>query len=361
MFQQNFMLTDILGIWIGFILFPLVIIIPGYLAGYFLDIFNFRSRHFSTQLGISLLLSVAISPIFYYLLTSLFSLKTAVVFTLIFLIAFIFILFREKITVPTFYISKAILWITCIWIVLALFSLVDLQRGADELYFSVVSYDHTTRVSIIDAMTRTGVPPINPSYYPGQYVKLTFLYFFWYILGSIIDFIGGRFVDARAALFASIIWCGIALMACISFYLRQRNKYDQGKIWRQALIGILLLAVTGLDILPTIALMQVGNGAIGDLEHWNEQITAWVGSLLWAPHHIIALITGIVAILLAQSARGKEIKKQVALFTFAGIAFASLVGLSIWVALVFVLFWGFWMFSIFIQKRRTLNFVADDF
>jgi len=86
----------------------------------------------------------------------------------------------------------------------------DLQWGNRELYFNVAALDQTTRVSVIDAMTRTGVPPVNSSYYLGHYVKLTFLYFFWYTLGSIIDFMGGSFIDAHRLIgiapFPSQVW-----------------------------------------------------------------------------------------------------------------------------------------------------------
>jgi hypothetical protein len=79
---------------------------------------------------------------------------------------FIFLIIYEK---PAFLQRgswRALLLILFGWLVLSALSLVDLQWGECELYFSVASYDHTTRVSIIDAMMRTGVPPINPSYYP---------------------------------------------------------------------------------------------------------------------------------------------------------------------------------------------------
>jgi hypothetical protein len=242
------------------------------------------------------------------------------------------------------------------WLLLSIFLLVDLQWGKRELYLSVISYDYTTRVSIIDAITRTGVPPVNPSYYPGHYVKLTFVYYFWYILGSMIDYMGGPFVNARTALFASVIWCGIALMSLIAFYLRLRDGRDQGGIWRRACIGIFSLSISGLDIIPAIALMYFGGGAIGDLEHWNEIISAWIGSLLWVPHHVAGLIAGTVGVLLVHSVSAKPLKKQLIALAFSGVAFASAIGLSVWVTVVFVLFWGVWMFYIYFQKGQRIIF-----
>jgi len=354
---SNFTLQDILGTTRAFCLFPLVIVFPGYVFGWAFNLFEFRMRLLPARFAISLLLSVAISPILYYLVTSWLSLNIALIVTILIALVFIILLIREKPALPQNGPWRTLFWISLGWIVFVIFSLVDFQWGNRELYFSVASYDHTTRVSIIDAMTRTGVPPINPSYYPGHYEKLTFLYFFWYILGSMIDFTGGYFIDARTALFASIIWCGLALMAMIAFYLRLRNGRDEAKIWQHAFIGFACLSITGLDILPTLPLMRFGNGAIGDLEHWNEQITAWVGSLLWVPHHVASLIAGFVGVMLVHSVRGQSRTKQFTALVFAGIAFASALGLSVWVTLVFVLFWGIWMLFLYFQKeQRALLF-----
>ena len=348
----NFTLQDIIGTLLGFSLFPLVLIFPGYIFGWAFDLFEFRARLLPARFAISLLLSVAICPIFYYLVASLFSLNVALIVTGLIAAVFVALLVYEKPTLPQDAQWRIFFWVSLGWVIFAIFCLVDLQWGHQELYFSVVSFDHTTRVSIIDAMTRTGVPPVNPSYYPGHDVKLTFLYFFWYILGSIIDIAGGRLVDARTALFASIIWCGIALMALIAFYLRMRDGRAAGQIWRRALIGIASLSISGLDVIPAIAIMLVGHGAIGDLEHWNEQIAAWVGSLLWVPHHVASLIAGIVGMMLAHSARAQVRSRQFIVLAFSGMAFASALGLSVWVTLAFVLAWGIWMVCLYFQKDQ---------
>jgi hypothetical protein len=354
---MNFTLQDILGTTFAFCLFPFVIVFPGYVFGWLFNLFEFRARLLPARFVISLLLSVAISPIFYYLVISLSSLNVALIVTILIALIFVFLLIRERPSLPQNWPWRALFLILLGWLVLSIFSLIDLQWGNHELYFSVASYDQTTRVSIIDAMTRTGVPPINPSYYPGHYVKLTFLYFFWYILGSIIDFMGARFIDARTALFASVIWCGLALMAMIAFYLRLRDGRREGKIWQRVFIGIASLFITGLDILPTLVFMRLGSGVIGDLEHWNEQITAWIGSLLWVPHHVAGLIAGFVGVMLVHSVRGQARTKQFIALAFSGVAFASAIGLSVWVTLVFVLFWGAWLLFLYFQKEQRKIFL----
>lgn len=354
MTEINFMLQDLSSTLLGFLLFPLVLIAPGYVVGWLLRLFDFRTRALHSRLALSLLLSVAISPVLFYLLSSLFSFTAAFLGMALFFIAFIVLVCMDRPALPVFR-NKAMKWVAAcavIWIAIALFSLVDIQTGK-ELYFSVVAYDQTTRISIVDAMTRTGVPPVNPSYYPGYPVQMNFLYFFWYILGSMIDQIGGAQVDARGAFFASTIWSGIALMSAIAFYLRLRNIKNDRNIWVLALIGVGLLAVTGLDFLPASVAMRYVEGAVGDIEQWNEQITAWAGSLLWVPHHVAALVACLVGTMLALSMRGQTPARQYVLMAVAGIAFASAFGLSVWVTFVFVLFWSVWIFVHLIQRKDT--------
>jgi len=204
---MNFTLQDILSTTLAFCLFPLVIVFPGYVFGWAFNLFEFRTRLLPARFAISLLLSVAISPIFYYLVTSWFSLSIALIITILIMFVFIILILRERPPLPQNWLWRVFFWVLLGWLVFATFFLVDLQWGNRELYFSVASYDHSTRVSIIDAMARTGVPPINPSYYPGHYVKLTFLYFFWYILGSIVDFMGGSFVSASTAFYYLVRVC----------------------------------------------------------------------------------------------------------------------------------------------------------
>src|SRR6185503_15234567 len=176
--------------------------------------------------------------------------------------------------------------------------------------------------------------PINPSYYPGHPIQLSFLYYFWYILGSLIDIIGGQSVDARAALNASSAWSGLGLMTTIALYLRLRNPNNGETARISARIGISLLAVSGLDALLFIFLTAKIGNIVGNVQHLNTLQFAldtwknleftiltllgqWVGSILWVPHHIAALIAGLSAVMLAQSARGKKTSKKFTILTIA--------------------------------------------
>ena len=368
---DNYTIQDIMGIFIAFSLFPLVMVIPGFLAGWFLDLFDFRKRLPLTKFTISLVLSIAISPILVYWLSYFFSTRFAliVLFTLL-VIAAVIVLFswrknqksaRDSQTRASIKYRKQLILLVIAWVIFCTLWLVDWQFG-NRLYFNYVSEDYTTRVAIIDAITRTGVPPINPSYYPGHPAQLTFLYYFWYILASLIDIAGGRWVTAYTAMIASVIWCGFVFGGAIALYLRLRSNDGSSKIYRRALIGISLFMVSGMDGVPVVGYMfasKLRYGAIwpdGDIEHWNEQITAWIGSVAWVPNHLAAMLACLVGLMLFIYIRKKALSHQIIAAIFTGISFASALGLSVWVTLVFAVFWVIWMVVIFVQKsdRRLI-------
>jgi hypothetical protein len=348
---SNFTFQDILGILTGFALFPLVIVIPGYVTGWAFNLFEFRPRFLAARLAIALLLSITISPILCYLVASLISMKMAVLFIVGLALIFILLIIYDKGSFHWDNNWNIFVWIGTAWVVLVIFSLAQIQ-WKNQLLISIVSFDQTTRVSIIDAMTRTGVPPVNPGYYPGKAIPLTFLYYFWYILCSLVDVLGGRFVDARAALNASSVWAGLGLMAAVAFYLRLREVHFGGAGWRSIRNGLALLAVSGLDVMPIAILMLAAGQVVGSVDVWNTSIVSWVGSVLWVPHHVGALIAGVVAIMLAQSARYKRPLGRYTYLFFAGAGFASAFGMSVWVTFVFTVFWIIWIIALFLRREE---------
>ncbi|MBK9926873.1 MAG: hypothetical protein IPP66_16505 [Anaerolineales bacterium] len=351
MMITNFTAQDILGIFAGFLLFALIFVPSGYVTGFALNLFDFRSRRWSTRLGFALLLSSAITPVFLFITYRMVSEALTFIVLLAFTILFLLQISGERKFHLLFHEIKEnkqlkiFVGIAIGWIAFTAFSLIDLQFG-DRLYFNITAFDYQTRVSVINAITRTGVPPLNPSYHPGVPVKLTFLYYFWYILCSLVDKLGGDIVDARMALAASVIWAGLALMATVALYIKIRNS-GIPNIGRSALMGIGLLAVSGLDIFGStlyMAFPQLLYGYVidGDIEHWNEQITAWVGSTMWTPHHLVSLLNCVLGIMLIVYHKNAKPLQKFGSAVIAGIAFASAFGLSSWVTMIFVIFWMVW-------------------
>jgi hypothetical protein len=165
-------------------------------------------------------------------------------------------------------------------------------------------------------------------------------------------------VDARTAMIASAAWCGLGLMALIALYLRERYQRAGNPAWKNALTGSALLLITGLDAVPALAMMYLSRLTIGysvldgDIEHWNEVIIAWLGYPFWVPHHTAALIACLTGFLVFQALRKDPTQNRAVKIFVIGLAFASGFGLSVWVTLVFALFWGIWMITLCMDAKE---------
>ena len=367
--MAHFTIQDILGSTIAFILFILIFVFPGYVSGWTINLLSFRKRRPIVRFVLAIVFSFAISPILLFLAVRLLSSQFALGILFTFSIVFAIILWRTTERVRLGVTAKTdgnlkssqkrALAIVAGWSIFAILFLVDWQ-SQNRLWLNSVSYDYSTRVQVIQAITRTGAPPVNPSYYPGHPVKLTFLYYFWYVLCSLIDQLGGNIVSARTALIASVAWCGLGMMATIAIYLRLRGRKGC-KAWNSALLGIGSLTISGLDIFPALFFLigtQILFGRIalqlpGDIEHWNEQITAWISSFAWVPHHVAAVIACLVGMMIWQSARRGTFVHRITAAIIAGFGFASALGLSVWVTVIFAVFWGMWMLTQFLQRERS--------
>jgi len=364
----NFTVQDILGSFLAFLILSLVMIVPGYVFGWTLNLFEFKARRFPIRLLISTVISISVCPVLLYNLFRLGSVTLVWWFLFLLLVVFLGLLLRDRKKILSeipFEDNKVIkryvlfsILIGGIWVIFCIIFLVDLQWG-NRLYFNSVAYDYATRVAMVGAITRTGVPPVNPSYFPGHPEQLTFLYYFWYILGSIADQLGSQLVDARMALIASVAWCGLGLMATIALYLRLRKPTGGVKLWRSAFVGVGLLLISGLDFIPVAAYLtsaKIFFGFLpfdGRIEAWNEQVTAWTGSIIWVPIHVASTIACLIGMMLFyQSVQVRKRYHQIGVIVISGMAFSSALGLSTWVTFVFVIFWCVWMVAVFLDKKR---------
>jgi hypothetical protein len=342
----NFTFLDLIANSTAFFLFPLFIFIPGYVFGWLSDVFGFRKRSLLARFAISTPLSIAVFPIFTYLLWHWSVVAVWVMYGACW-IGFLTLLFHDRhIWLSGLAISKTagiLLAIIAGWVVLGMFCLIDMQIG-NRLYFPSAAHDYTLRVAFVSSITRTGIPPHNPYFFPGRPLTLRYHYF-WFILCSLVDQLGGALVSPRQAMLASILWAGIGLIAVVPLYLRFFQPKGPVNIERRTLLGVALLSVTGLDILPVILFAWLTPlGLLPTIEWWNNHIAAWTHAILWVPHHIAGLIsclTGFLVIWYVVRAPGS--RNVILAGVIAGLAFASAVGLSIYVTFVFTFFLAIWL------------------
>jgi hypothetical protein len=344
---------DILGCLLAVVAFAPVLLAPGYCLGLASNILGFRSRSTGERLAWGVALSFAVMPIVAVMVAKYGSITAVCWLAGLCATGSLGIVGWETWQRPQAsrnVWNRAGLGLVAIWIALVLSELVDVGVG-NHLYLSVTVYDHALRTTFVDAVMRTGVPPVNPLYWPGHAAPMRY-YYFWYVLTAVAARLGG--VTARQAIVASVVWAGFGLAAIVALYCRhflsesdshlsRRGRRD----WSRFAVAIALLTVTGLDILPAIAKMIFRLPTDADMEWWSgDQVTSWMDSLIWVPHHVAALVCCLVGFLLAWLSRGQSNARRVGCALIAGIAFASAFGLSIWVPLAFamVLFpWTIWV------------------
>ena len=365
-------LHDLFGSIIAILLFPIVSIVPGYCIGWVFNIFDFKNRLRLTRYIIGIVLSNAAFPIVFYLVyryESIYVLSAALfILTCLFIIIDIVPLFRGNILkrlgaeiLGLDKLKKFALVSAGLWIVFSLLLLVDLNIG-NKLYFATTSYDYTTRIAVINAITRTGVPPVNPTYYPGHPELLNYLYYYWYISPSIIDWIAGNFVNSRQAMIASVGWCGLCLMATLALYLRLRKNHTNSKSWIAPLIGIQLFLISGVDVIPVLMIAISARLAIGQMifngriEGWNTPIMSWLNAVTWVPNHISATLQCITALLVVLVSLRGTTRQKLSAVVIAGLAFASALGSSVWVTLTFAVAWIVWALILLLSNEDRKNF-----
>jgi len=324
---------------------------PGYVAGWALDLFEFRQRRPILKLIVSVPLSIAICPMLSYLLARVLP-PLLWVFYIGVSVAAILLLAKEARRAKLCPISKntfskhvwVALGLISLWGVVALGSVVDLQIG-DRLYPPIIAYDHSVRTAMTVEVARH-IPPNNP-FFANAATPLRYHYL-WLLFCSLP--MKAVRLSPRHVVGAGVVWCGVGLMCTIALGFKFFARVQTG-IERKVLLGIGLLYVTGLDILPVLYLAIAKGFWLADTEKWNDpEITSWAGSLLWAPHHIAALIACFVAFVLLRHQADAHRRWATGPVIVAGMAFASAAGISVYVTFTFAVVVALWLLATIVRK-----------
>ncbi|ADV82703.1 hypothetical protein [Terriglobus saanensis] len=327
---------------------PVLLLFPGYALGWWIGLCGFRRSGWAERAAWSIALSFATMPLLAYLAQRcglpLVTAFCGVVAT----VASICLATRFFSIAP---LRKKWVWTAAAlvlgWIAFASFELVDLPwRG--RLMLPVPVMDQGYRVAFLDALARAHGTPNNPLYAPGALQPLRY-YYFWYALCSLpVRFLH---MDSRFVLIASCIWSGLATAAMVGLYAKHFFRVNRPRML--AIAGISLLAVTGLDILPTLANLASGMPADADPEWWStDQVTSWMDTFLWAPHHAAALVAILLALLLFWINTTQAVtRKTITGYAIAAVALASATGLSIYLGIAVALLLLAWCLWILVAER----------
>jgi hypothetical protein len=367
---------DILGCLRSAAAFAAVLLAPGYCAAWACNLLGFRTRALGERLAWAVALSFGCMTIVSVLLAKYISLAAVCWLAGICAIAFVGIMAREA--WPSRHSSVlANKWrligtgIAVAWILFAIIELVDVGVYG-RLYFSVTVFDHALRTAFVDAVLRTGVPPANPLFWPGHAAPMRY-YYFWYVLTAAAARLGSA--TARQAMIASVAWAGFGLAATLDLYcrhflasapergsgtphlaIRSHPSRETTPRWMgrppRLAVALALLTVTGLDILPVLVKALLRMPTDGDMEWWSAaQVSSWMDSLLWVPHHVAGLVCCLLGFLLVWMSKGLSRSRRAGCGLIAGLSFASAFGLSTWVAVAFAMMMAAWMVWALVWER----------
>ena len=341
---------DLLGCLRGVAAFAPVLFAPGYCVAWTCNLLGFRSRPTWERIAWGVALSFGLMTIAAVELGRYASLSAPCWLAGLCAVGALAILIVEFSKRPR---GLASSWgllgagIALVWVLFVVFELVDVAVG-DRLYLNVTIYDHALRAAFVDAVQRTGVPPANPLYWPGHAAPMRY-YYYWYVVTAAAARLG--VATARQAMIASVAWSGLGLAAVLALYCRHFLAPSKsggaplpGKGWPRTVVALALFAVSGLDILPALVKAILRMPTDADMDWWSiDQVTSWMDSLLWVPHHIAGLVCCLLGFLLVWMSKECSWAQRILCATLAGLSFASAFGLSTWVAVGFAMVMLVWL------------------
>lgn len=259
--------------------------------------------------------------------------------------------------------TRVALWIMGLFAFYCVIETADVQIG-HGVYLSTVLSDWSVRVSMVNAAMRSAVPPINglstvSAAGLGHAPHLRYYYFWYVVVAQMARTFGLR---AQPALAASCVWAGWSFLASILLAL----KYMVGvreRLRTKSLVLLGVLGVLGLDLLPTGWLWASrSHHPFPEMEWWHQDRTpSFLGSVLYAPHHMAAwcsLIVGFLVLVLSRSPQPdlsprRAMRSTAFAALLAGCAFSAAAGLSIFPTFCFVFVLLFWAVDLIRRRDWT--------
>lgn len=340
----NFTLTDVQQLSYGTLALAPFLLAPGYWAVWASNALEMRCRGWAEQLLLSLVFSFAVTPVLAVWLLRLAGFALALpCFLILAAAAVIHVAWRWRAQGSPLPLRRSTRWLllACVaWFLLAVVSMVDLQID-QHLYLSYTFYDRTVRLPLINAIARSGIPASNPFFGIKAYPPVRYFYYWYAVCALPVRYFC---LSAKGVFDASVVWTGFALAALVPLFLKHVLGLREG-LRRTSIVGIALLAVTGLDLIPYLIISLKSYAvAHADLEWWDpNQVTSWLASLLWVPHHLAGLIACMASfLLLAQLDERTSPQRRVTAVWLSAAAFASAAGLSLYVTFAYVIFAACW-------------------
>jgi hypothetical protein len=345
----------------------------GFVIGHFTGIFGFRSQPLLTKLAYAMPISISVVPCLYYLAARIGGINAIHYLNLGFGLLLLIIFARRwhyikqnrdeicRRLVFEIRSSKFILLAAAIWLCLGCIVLIDLQID-HKLFISMPLYDHSLRVALADSISREGLPPSNPVYWPGHSVQMLYHYY-WVLLCIAVSQPLGHPYNNRITVLAGVLWTGLVFLAFLGAFAR----FFRGRgpsLQHLVSIMMLLLLATDLYILYALPVNLMGlhfkHAPLVPVVFWwtDNPITAPLFWMIWEPHYLSALIAGMMSsILILKAGEQLSLKERVKSILIAAVCMSSAAGLNVYLVLGFAPAWIAWALVNLFQ-RNLVGFIT---
>lgn len=328
--------------------FALFLLPPGFLFARLIDLNGMRSRSREEQLLWATVVSLPLALVLSQLLARVLPpIDVLLVYGVMALAALALLAFGPRSARVELQRSQrrgtfAACLVAALWCAYALFATATIRIG-DRLFVPTTLSDWAVRVPMVASAIRGPVPPINPLSALHGAAHLRY-YYYWYVLTA--EPARLLHLPPQAALAASCVWAGFALLAAIFLCLKYLSG-ERHNLRRRIPFILVPLATIGLDILPTALVFLRHSHPRLDMEWWRiDRTPAFLTTLLYAPHHIGGLVCCLVAFLVLVEVSTATAKPSLPFLAgralLVGIAFAACAGTSTFLAFIFVIVCLFW-------------------
>jgi len=221
---------------------------------------------------------------------------------------------------------------------------------ADGLRHSFLVVDYVKHTETTWSIAQSATPPWNPAFYSPE--SKAVYYYFFYTLTAVVDLASQKLfgAEARHAAYASASVAAFALLALMNA-LWKRCGSDEAvgaEVSKTSAMPwlVALLLCAGLDLIPWLRMASVGEAPISP-EAWAEQVTSWVSTALWVPHHVAALVAAFVGFIALARPAAPDVRRIV----LAALAFASCAGLSVYIGMGAAMIAVLWMAAMAFARR----------
>jgi len=333
---MHFLIDDLQGLILGVLAMVPLWLLPGFGLARLAAVAGFSPARDRDGAVWAILFAVILLPALDALLVRAFGLAPAIGLHLLLAVAG-----AQGATYALRQVARPFYAMAFLWFLVCAFVYVDVDLN-DRLNQSLIILDLVKHSAVITSISHYGLPLVDPFVArsgPAGY------YHYYYLVGAMVDRVGGGCIDGRMAFAASAFWTGIALPIALWWTAKAIGLVHDGRSIRFLGLSIAACFIMGLDLPAMLAKLSVGAPFEGQADWWGEEIGFGMIATQWVPHHLSACMATIISAILMQHAVDTEGRERIASAVAAGVALASVAGLSIWVALGAMPILGFWVLT----------------